>query len=252
MKRLTALLALLAAGALWADSVAVTNTFLTVDQNGKMNVRGVATVEDVATNAVKVQVAEAKLAAVEEAVAEARAEANALAENILSNNVVIYRHGFSEGFQAVVVITTNDHLTCTYVKKKSYSGTTATFELGYVCLADLNGITPTILAHDTLAGGKAEFDTVPAADVGSPQWHAGDLVIGGITFSGYFTVEFTMTLAANPAAYFTYIEVAGDAPSAAGAGVDMPHGVAGGWTGTIGGGWDIDVVGGVITGASSE
>lgn len=252
MRTVLLALAALAASALYADSGAVSNTFVTVDQNGRMNVRGVATVEDVATNAVKVQVAEAKLEAVEAAVRETQAEANALAGNILSNNVVIYRRGYSEGFQAVVVITDADKLTCVSVEKKSYSGNTATFRFKYVCLADIGGVKPTLKVHDTLAGGLSGFDVVPDASVSPPEFVSGDLVVAGTTFSGYYWVDFTVTLAGDPNTYFTYCEVNGDAPSAEGQGVDMPHGVAGGYTGNIGDGWDIEVVGGLIMGVVSE
>lgn len=252
MRRAILILAATAAQALWADSATVSNTFVTVDQNGRMNVRGVATVEDVATNAVKVQVAEAKLEAVEAAVRETQAEANALAGNILSNNVVIYRRGYSEGFQAVVVMTDADKLTCVSVERLSYSGNTATFRFKYVCLADLAGVKPIIRAHDTLAGGLSEFDVIPDSDVSTPTFTAGDITVAGTTFSGYYTVTFTKTLAGDPGTYFTYCEVNGDAPSAEGQGVDMPHGVAGGYTGNIGDGWDIEVVGGLIMGVVSE
>ena len=67
MKRRAILLAITAAAlALAVHAANVTNTVLMVDQRGALNVDGVASVADVATNAVKAQIAEAKAEAAQE------------------------------------------------------------------------------------------------------------------------------------------------------------------------------------------
>jgi len=248
MKKLLSVL-LLFPLALVADSVTVSNKFLTVNQNGNLNASGVATVEDVATNAVKVQVAEAKLSAVQAAVTQVQGDTQTLAANILSNRVVIYRSAYNEGFSAAVIITDADKLAAYSLALKSYVGTTATFEFKYVCLADIAAVKPTIRDIDALEGvTKEEFDTVPDGSVSDPVYTPGTTVVGSNTYAGTYSVEFTRTLDASPDSYFCWVDIDGDTPSSGGDGINLPNGVKGGYTGTIGDGWDITVVGGVIKG----
>ena len=86
----------------------VTNTVMMVDQRGHLNVEGVASVEDVATNAVKATIAEQKAAAAQHTAQGVTNALQAVAENIMSNNVVIYRSGFSDSFSALVIITDDE------------------------------------------------------------------------------------------------------------------------------------------------
>ena len=77
-----------------ASAFNVSNKTVMVDQRGNLNAEGIASVQDVATNAVKAQVAEAKA---EAAMTTARGVTDAIqgvVGNIMSNNVVVYRSGF--------------------------------------------------------------------------------------------------------------------------------------------------------------
>ena len=118
MKRATLFFFLILLLAIFAGLTAaaapnVTNTVMMVDQRGNLNVEGVASVEDVATNAVKVQIAEAKAAAAQDTARGVTNALQAVAENIMSNNVVIYRSGFSDSFAALVIFTDDDILAIT-------------------------------------------------------------------------------------------------------------------------------------------
>lgn len=227
----------------------VTNKFLTVDQHGRLNTAGVATVESVVSNAVKVQVAQAKAEAASLAAATVDEDTTMLAANIVSNRVTIFRGSHSDGFSAMVVITEADKLACKDFKLLSYSGRVATFQLDYVCLADIRAMKPVVKANDHCTA-KAEFVTVPASavilDPANPHeetWEAGD-----VTYSNFYRLTFTQELETYPDQYFLYIAADGDAPSSGGAGMDLPNGVKGGISCTVGNGWDVEIYKGLAVG----
>lgn len=228
----------------------VTNRYMTVDQKGGLNASGVATVEDVATNAVKVQVAEAKMQAVQSAVAAVQSDARTLAASIVSNKVVVYRGSYSEGFTAAVVITEADKLACVGIRLTDFSAGMATFVFKYVCLADIVAVKPTLHVHEALEVGTSrnEFDIVPDGRVSSPAYVPDPVKVGDTTYEGYYQVSFTAPLSTTPDKYFIWVSVDGDVPGSEGQGVSLPNGVKGGFTGSIGDGWDIEVYGGVIMG----
>ena len=153
MKRI-ALLALCAAPIVaWCEDL--TNTVVTVDQRGNLNVEGIASVEDVATNAVKVQIAEAKAAAAQQTAQGVTAALQATVDNIMSNNVIIYRSGFSDSFAALVIITENDKFAMAEARWIEKSAAQIVVDIDYVSTADLGLTKPAVHWHDTLEGGRS-------------------------------------------------------------------------------------------------
>ena len=229
--------------------IGVTNTVVTVDQWGRMNVSGVASVSDVATNAAKVLVAEAKA---EAAQATARAVTNQLdgiVENIMQNNVVIYRKGYTDSFAGLVIFTDDDKLVICDFKKVSLSGGTLRARLDFVCTANIGNLKPTVLAHDTLTGGKADFVRVPSADVDAPILHNEQRTVGEDTFDKWYEMYCNISVSDNAPRYFYYIKLDADAPSGDGATIELPNGVTGGVTEDVT--WGDKVLsfrGGVLTG----
>jgi len=207
----------------------VTNTVMMVDQNGNLNVAGVASVADVATNAVKVQVAQAA-ASTAQGVTNAL---NGIVENIVSNNVVIYRYGYSDSFAGLIVFSDDDKLLiCEYQKVSLVSGTLVS-KIGYVCTADIGVSKPVVMVSDTLSGGRENFTQVSDANVTTPQRHDEQKTIGGTTYDKWYEITVTCPVVGTPSSYFYYIKLDADTPSGDGATLELPNGVTGGVTQSV-------------------
>ena len=229
MKR--AILFLLCAAPVMARSADVTNTVMMVDQRGNLNVEGVASVADVATNAVKVQIAEAKAEAAQQTAQGVTNAINAVVENIMSNNVVVYRSGFSDSFAALVVFTEDDILAITEARWIEKTAARIVVEIDYVSTANLGTIKPAILHHNTLDGGRANFEELAEANVTAPVYHVEERTYDGQTFAGYYTITATIPNPASTTSYFLWIRADADAPSGDGTTLDLPNGVTGGVSG---------------------
>lgn len=234
MKR--AILFLLCAAPFAARCADLTNTVMMVDQRGNLNVEGVASVADVATNAVKVQIAEAKA---ETARQTARGVTNALqavVSNIMSNNVVIYRSGFSDSFAALVLFTDDDILAICEARWRERSAAQIVVDVDYVTTANIGTVKPAVMHRNTLGNlqnGRNDFDELDEANVTEPVYHAGERTYGGQTFAGYYTITATIPNPASTSSYFLWIKVDGDTPSGDGTTLDLPNGVTGGYTGNV-------------------
>jgi len=209
----------------------VTNTVMMVDQRGNLNVEGVASVADVATNAVKVQIAEAKAEAAQTTAHGVTNAINTVVENIMSNNVVIYRSGFSDSFAALVVIGENDILGVVELRWIEKTAARIVVEIDYVSTADLGTIKPAVLHHNTLDGGRANFEELAEANVSAPVYYDEERIYNDQPFEGYYTIRATIPNPASHTSYFLWIKAEGDAPSGDGATLDLPNGVTGGVSG---------------------
>lgn len=230
MKRQTIFL-LCAAAAVAVAAQNVTNTVMMVNQRGELNVEGVASVADVATNAVKVQIAEAKAEAAQDTARSVTNAINAVVENIMSNNVVVYRSGFSDSFAALVVFTENDILAITEARWIERTAAKIVIEIDYVSTADLGAIKPAVLHHNTLDGGRANFEELDEANVTAPVYHTESRTYDGQTFAGYYTIRATIPNPSGTSSYFLWIRADADAPSGDGTTLDLPNGVTGGVSG---------------------
>lgn len=231
MKRPTLFLLCGLCAAATAAAPNVTNTVLMVDQRGKLNVEGVASVADVATNAVKVKIAEAKAEAARTTAQGVTNAINVVVENIMSNNVVIYRSGFSDSFAALVVFTEDDILAIAEARWIEIAAARIVVEIDYVSTANLGTIKPTVLHRNTIEGGRANFEELAEANVTAPVYHAEQREYAGQTFAGYYTIIATIPNPASTTSYFLWIKADADAPSGDGTTLDLPNGVTGGVSG---------------------
>lgn len=247
MKRLLAFFPSLALSVLAAVCVAenVTNTVVMVDQNKNLNVEGVASVQAVASNEVRVAIAQAEARAAQSTATSVSNEIQGVVGNIMSNNVVIYRSGFTDAFASLVVFTDDDILA---INGATFDVTASaiTCNLSYVTTANLGAVKPLVYAHNTLTN-REDFEQVPDADVTSPVYHAESVVYQGQTFSGYYTFSATISNPSSTASYFLWIKASGDTPSGEGMTLDLPNGVTGGETVSVEwGGYLLNFVGGVL------
>lgn len=252
MKRPTLFLLCAAATAAAVAAPNVTNTVMMVDQRGNLNVEGVASVADVAMNAVKVQIAEAKADAAQATAQGVTNALQAVASNIMSNNVVIYRSGFSDSFAALVVFSPDDKIVISEIRPLETSAATVRVALEYVSTADIGALKPIVMANNTL-GGATQFAEVADANVTDPVYHNTPKTIGADTFDGYYSMTVTIPNPDSGAQYFFWIKVNADAPSGDGTTLDLPNGVTGGYTGDVV--WGDKVLtfrGGVLKGVADD
>jgi len=254
MKRLIALFAALCAASAFAANV--TNTVLMVDQRGNLNVEGVASVADVATNAVKVQIAEQKATAAQQTAQGVTNALQAVVSNIMSNNVVIYRSGFSDSFAALVIFTDNDVLGICEARWTEKSAARIVVEIDYVTTANLGTSKPLVYVRNTLdnlVNGKEDFEQLADSNTTSPVYHAESRTYSGQTFAGYYTMTATIPNPQSTTSYFLWIKAIGDTPSGDGLTLDLPNGVTGGYTGElVWGDKTLSFTGGVLTGVTQN
>lgn len=231
MKRMTLLLLFAASTAAAVAAPNITNTVMMVDQRGNLNVEGVASVEDVATNSVKAQIAEAKAEVAQKTAQGVTSAIGTVVENIMSNNVVVYRSGFSDSFAALVVFTEDDILAIVEARFIEKTDARIVVEVDYVSTADLGAVKPAVFHHNTLDGGRANFDELPESNVTAPVYHAEERTYAGQTFAGYYTITATIPNPSGTSSYFLWIKADADAPSGDGTTLDLPNGVTGGISG---------------------
>ncbi len=231
MKRPTLFLLFAAVTAAAVAAPNITNTVMMVDQRGNLNVEGVASVEDVATNAVKVQIAEAKAEAAQQTAQGVTSAIGAVVENIMSNNVVVYRSGFSDSFASLVVFNEDDILAIVEARWIETTSARIVVEVDYVSTADLGAVKPAVFHHNTIDGGRDNFEELDDANVTAPVYHAEERTYNGQTFAGYYTIRATIPNPSGTSSYFLWIKAEADAPSGDGATLDLPNGVTGGVSG---------------------
>lgn len=230
---LCAILGVLVGVALKAYGHDVTNTVLMVDQRGELNVAGVASVEDVATNAAKVVVAEQKAEIAQQTAEAVSNSISTVVQNLMVNNEVIYRSGFSDSFAPLVVFTESDKLLVAEARWITRTAAQLVVDIDYVCTVDLGTTKPTVMHRATIDGSRADFDELADSNVTTPVYHAESRVVAGETYAGYYTVRATIPNPASFASYFLWIKCEADAPSGQGATLDLPNGVTGGVSETV-------------------
>ena len=238
MRKLAYILLTLAALALVATPATaapnVTNTVLMVDQHDNLNVPGVASVETVASNAAKVVVAEQKAEIAQQTATTVSNSIDIVIVNLMANNEVIYRSGFSDAFAPLVQFGPNDKLAIADARWIEQSASQLVVDIDYVCTADIGTTKPTVMHRETLAGGpRSDFNELAASSVTQPEYHSGTKVIGDDTYSSYYTIRATIPNPVSTATYFLWIKADADAPSGDGATLDIAGGITGGVSDTV-------------------
>ena len=213
-----------------------TNTVLMVDQNGALNVDGIASVENVASNAAKVAIAEQKAQIARQTATAVSNSIDTVVQNLMVNNEIIYRSGFSDSFAPLVVFTASDILAIVDARWTERSASRLVCEIDYVCTVNLGTTKPTVMHRETIGGPRTDFAALADENVTAPVYHAEQREFSGQTFAGYYTVTATIPNPSQNTTYFLWIKADADAPSGDGATLDLPNGVTGGvsYTATYG------------------
>jgi len=214
-------------------STDTTNTVLMVDQRGNLNVEGVASVENVASNSAKVAIAEQKAQIARDTATAVSNSIDAVVQNLMGNNEVIYRSGFSDSFAPLVVFTDSDILAVVDARWTERSAARLVCEIDYVCTINLGAMKPTVMHRETIGGPRTDFAALADANVTAPVYHAEQREYSGQTFAGYYSVTATIPNPSSSTTYFLWIKCEADAPSGDGATLDLPNGVTGGRSVTV-------------------
>lgn len=207
-------------------------TVVTVDQNGNLNTPSIASITDVATNAVRVQIAEAKADAASSTAHGVTNALNGIVQNIMDNNTVIYRYGYTDSFSSLVIVTDGDKLIITDFSKE-ISGTTMTAHLKYVCTAQVQAVKPIVYANSQLDGGKENFPIVEDSNVTTPVYHPEPVDVGDGHYDGWYGITVTIPNLTEGKQYFFWIKIDPDTPSGDGMSLELPNGVVDGYTGEV-------------------
>lgn len=210
-----------------------TNTVLMVNQNGDLNVKGIASVENVASNAAKVAIAEQKALIARQTASSVSNSIDTVVQNLMVNNEVIYRSGFSDSFAPLVVFTDSDILAVVDARWTERSAARLVCEIDYVCTINLGAMKPTVMHRETIGGPRTDFAALADSNVTAPVYHAEQREYSGQTFAGYYSVTATIPNPASATTYFLWIKCEADAPSGDGATLDLPNGVTGGRSVTV-------------------
>ena len=252
---ITIILACAAPFAAWCETVIdfgtpnteSTNTVLMVDQNGDLNVEGIASVENVASNSAKVAIAEQKAQIARDTATAVSNSIDAVVQNLMANNEVIYRSGFSDSFAPLVVFTDGDILAIVDARWTERSAAQIVCQIDYVCTVNMGTTKPTVMHRETIGGPRTDFAAIADTNVTAPVYHAEQREYSGQTFAGYYSVTVTIPNPSSSTAYFLWIKCEADAPSGDGATLDLPNGVTGGVTETVTwGNRTLSFVGGVL------
>lgn len=213
----------------------VTNTVLMVDQHGNLNVPGIASVETVASNAAKVVVAEQKAEIARQTADTVSNSMDIVIVNLMANNEVIYRSGFSDAFAPLVQFGPDDKLAMAEARWLEQSASRLVVEVDYVCTRDMGTIKPTVMHRETLSvgGGRNDFSELADANVTQPTYHVGPRTVGDDTYSGYYTIQATIPNPVSYTSYFLWIKADADAPTGDGATLDIAGGITGGVSDTV-------------------
>ena len=254
MKWFSFIAAVLLAAVSYGYGLGLTNEVVTVNQDNEISKSGVATIEDVTTNAVNVQIAmEKALIAAETAIATTNA-IQAIVDNIMSNRVIVYRRGFIDSFAALTIITDAD--TCAIINAdwKEQSAEQIVVDVYYVCSADVSQIKPNVYTHITLDGGvgRIDFALTPDAYVTEPTFYNEPATYGDNTYDNYYKVTVTIPNPVSTAHYFLFIKLEGNDPGGTGAQLVVRNGVKGGVTqNVVWGDKLIQIKGGLVKGVTN-
>lgn len=232
---------------------AVTNEYLTVDQDGNLSHSNiVATVSDIAISAAKAELAETKAAAAASSAAQATNALNTVAQELSSRELVIYRQGYISAFDSTVFLSANCTCMITGVRPGaaiSEDGTLSCTEITYALTENASGIVPVVKYNDSISTPKSDWGAANATE--SPVPVSGQFTSSDGTVFGFQYKIRVWTPVGDTGFYFIQINP-GD-PLGSGYTFDIAGGIKDGITKTVTvDGLVITISGGLITDVREE
>lgn len=211
------------------------NEVLFVDQEGNVSRPEVlATEAQMAANAAAILTAEQKAAAAQAAAREGTNLIQDVIRDITANELVVYRHGYTDAFGVVVVIDPNAKLVICEFKPLDEvdSDGRHVFHLRYA-LQNSRSVDakPEVRWHSSIEGGRESFSALPSDQVQSPvsagSW---ENPTTGEVYPYSYTIRFS---APTDKSGFFVVNLTADDASGDGWTFDLPNGVTGGFSGDV-------------------
>jgi hypothetical protein len=212
-----------------------TNEVLFVDQEGNVSRPEVlATEAQLAANAAAILTAEQKAAAAQAAAREGTNLIQDVIRDITANELVVYRHGYTDAFGVVVVIDPDAKLVICEFKPLDEvdSAGRHVFHLRYA-LQNSRSVDakPEVRWHSSIEGGRESFSALPSDQVQSPvsagSW---ENPTTGEVYPYSYTIRFS---APTDKSGFFIVNLTADDASGDGWTFDLPNGVTGGFSGDV-------------------
>ena len=212
-----------------------TNEVLFVDQDGNVSRPEVlATEAQLAANAAAILTAEQKAAAAQAAAREGTNLIQDVIRDITANELVVYRHGYTDAFGVVVVIDPDAKLVICEFKPLDEvdSAGRHVFHLRYA-LQNSRSVDakPEVRWHSSIEGGRESFSALPSDQVQSPvsagSW---ENPTTGEIYPYSYTIRFS---APTDKTGFFVVNLTADDASGDGWTFDLPNGVTGGFSGDV-------------------
>lgn len=212
----------------------VMNEALFVDQEGNVSRPEVlATEAQMAANAAAILTADQKAEAAAKAAREGTNLVQDIIRDITANELVVYRHGYTDAFGVLVVIDPDAKLVITDFEPLAEvdgEGRTA-FRLTYALKNSQSvAVKPTVKWRSSLDKGSADFAALPADQVGEPVSGGAYTDLEGIRFDFSYTIKF---YAPTDKPGFFIVNLTADDAAGDGWTFDLPNGVTGGFTGEV-------------------
>ena len=227
-----------------------TNEVLFVDQEGNVSRPEVlATEAQLAANAAAILTAEQKAAAAQAAAREGTNLIQDVISDITANELVVYRHGYTDAFGVVVVIDPDAKLIICEFKPLDEvdSAGRHMFQLRYA-LQNSRSVDakPEVRWHSSIEGGRESFSALPSDQVQSPvsagSW---ENPTTGEVYPYSYTIRFS---APTDKSGFFIVNLTADDASGDGWTFDLPNGVTGGFSGDVPfGSKTLTFTGGILT-----
>lgn len=211
-----------------------TNQVLFVNEKGEVNrPETLATTADMAANKAAILTAEQKAEAAEAAAREGTNLIQDVIRDIAANELVVYRHGYTDAFGVLVVIDPDAQLVITEfeVLDETDSEGRNAFRLTYALKNSQSvAVKPEVKWRSSLEAASADFAALPSAQVGEPVAGGAYTDGAGVVFNYTYTIKF---YAPTDKSGFFIVNLTADDAAGDGYAFDMPNGVTGGFSGDV-------------------
>lgn len=227
-----------------------TRKVLMVDEDGNVNApETLATTAQLAANETAIMIADAKASGAAEAAKEGTNLVADVVSQIMANELVVYRKGFTDSFSSAILLSEDDRLVITkFEPHKATNGELVAHDITYAITADVGSIKPLIKTRLSLTDG--DFTALPNSQVGDVEPVAGTYTDeDGTEYSNIYKVRFWCN--DSERTFFT-VYLNGGTPEGDGSVLNITGGIQGGKSAVVDwGGNRLTFKGGLLVGVEA-
>lgn len=200
---------------------------LMVNEDGKVNIpETLATTAQLATNETAIIIAEAKAEGAKEAARQGTNLVANVVSQIMANELVVYRKGFTDSFASAILISEDDKFIITKLEPfVATDGNLIANEITYAITANIGAVKPLIKTHSSL--GSGDFIALQDSRIGEAQAVEGTYTDeDGTEYSNLYKVRFWVEAGAEREFFTVYLN--GGTPEGDGSVLTIRNGIQGG------------------------